>query len=61
MEFRRKTSSGLSGGLINFLIKFIILVFVFLIIIFLLDRMDLPAPYKNINKKIPNENFKIVK
>tara|TARA_B110000263_G_C15068831_1_gene400889 strand:+ start:201 stop:386 length:186 start_codon:yes stop_codon:yes gene_type:complete len=61
MEFRKKTSSRFSSGLINFLIKFIIFIFVFLIIIFLLGKVDLPAPYKNINKKVPNDNFKIVK
>ena len=30
-------------------------------IIFFLNKIDFPAPKKNIEKIIPNENFKIVK
>ena len=30
-------------------------------IIFLLNKIDFPAPKKTIEKTIPNENFKIVK
>tara|TARA_Y100000389_G_scaffold147769_1_gene146736 strand:+ start:88 stop:216 length:129 start_codon:yes stop_codon:yes gene_type:complete len=30
-------------------------------IIFLLNKIDFPAPNKEIEKIIPNENFKIVK
>ena len=29
--------------------------------IFLLNKIDFPAPKKDIDKTIPNENFKIVK
>ena len=32
-----------------------------LTIVFLLNKIDFPAPIKEIEKKIPNENFKIVK
>ena len=30
-------------------------------IVFLLNKIDFPAPEKEIQKIIPNENFKIVK
>ena len=30
-------------------------------IVFLLNKIDFPAPIKDIEKIIPNENFKIVK
>ena len=33
----------------------------FFLIIFLLNKIDFPAPKKDIEKNIPNENFKIVK
>ena len=32
-----------------------------ILIIFLLNKIDFPAPKKDIDKTIPNENFKIVK
>ena len=30
-------------------------------IVYLLNKIDFPAPIKEIEKKIPNENFKVVK
>ena len=44
-----------------FSIILVLLLFVFFLIIFLLNKIDFPAPKKNIDKIIPNENFKIVK
>ena len=32
-----------------------------IVVVFLLNRIDFPAPKKEIEKIIPNENFKIVK
>ena len=59
MQITRNTSSGKSAlGLILKLGLFLIL---FLGVIFLLSKIDFPAPKKEIEKIIPNENFKIVK
>ena len=59
MQFTRKTSYRKS--IIGVLIKIILIAFVFIGIIFLLNKLDFPAPKKVIEKIIPNENFKIVK
>ena len=59
MQFIKKTSS--SRSIIGIAIKlFLASVFIF-IVIFLLNKIDFPAPKKEIEKIIPNENFKIVK
>ncbi len=61
MQFEKKTRIGSTKGIIGILIK-IILVFLLLgISIILIDRINFPSPIKKIEKKIPNENFKIVK
>ena len=59
MQFIKKTSS--SRNIINFTIKIIIGVFLIIGIVFLLNKIDFPVPKKEIEKTIPNENFKIVK
>ena len=59
MQFIRKTSS--SASLMKLIIKLIIFVFIILGFVFLLNKIDFPAPNKEIEKVIPNENFKIVK
>ncbi len=59
MQFTRKTS--LSKSMIGLLIKLILILSMFIGIIFLLNKIDFPAPKKTIEKIIPNENFKIVK
>ena len=59
MQFIKKTSSRTS--IIGILIKSSIFLVVILLIVFLLNRIDFPAPKKEIEKIIPNENFKIVK
>ena len=57
MQFIKKTSSRTS--IVSLFIKmFLILLFG---AIFLLSKVDFPAPKKEIEKIIPNENFKIVK
>ena len=61
MQFHRKTSNSLSSALIRLLIKAIIILAVISIIIFILDNIDLPEPNKILQKKIPNEQFKVVK
>ncbi len=59
MQFTRKTSY--SKSIIGLLIKLFLITIVFIGIIFLLNKLDFPAPKKAIEKIIPNENFKIVK
>ena len=59
MQFVKKTSSRKS--LIGFLLKLSVAFIIILGAIFLLSKIDFPAPKKEIEKIIPNENFKIVK
>ena len=59
MQIIKKTSS--SRNIINFTIKIIIGVFLIIGVVFLLNKIDFPVPKKEIEKTIPNENFKIVK
>ena len=59
MQFTRKTSY--SKSIIGLLIKLFVIGIVFIGIVFLLSKLDFPAPKKLIEKIIPNENFKIVK
>ena len=51
----------MSNGLISLLIKLAIIIFLFSVIIIVLNRIALPVPSKNLQKKIPNEQFKVVK
>ena len=59
MQFTRKTSS--SNKAIGLIIKLALVSVLLLGAIFLLSKIDFPAPKKEIEKIIPNENFKIVK
>tara|TARA_B100000989_G_C19148006_1_gene306182 strand:+ start:22 stop:201 length:180 start_codon:yes stop_codon:yes gene_type:complete len=59
MQFIKKTSSGRS--IIRITTKFALVSIVIISIIFLLNKIDFPAPKKEIEKIISNENFKIVK
>ena len=61
MQFHRKTSNRMSNGLINLLIKLTIIIFLISVVIIVIDRIALPAPSKSLQKKIPNEQFKVVK
>ena len=59
MQFIKKTSSR--TNILGIIVK-VTLAFVFaLVIVFLLNKIDFPAPIKEIEKIIPNENFKVVK
>ena len=60
MQFIKNTSSG-KASIIGLVIKSIIGLGVILGIIFFLSTIDFPTPKKEIEKIIPNENFKIVK
>ena len=59
MQFIKKTSSR--TGIIGLTIKFALVLVIILGVIFLLNKIDFPAPKKEIEKIIPNENFKIIK
>ena len=60
MQFNKNSSSG-KINFMGLLIKFILGLIVILGLVFALNRIDFPAPKKEIEKIIPNENFKIVK
>ena len=60
MQFNKNTSSS-KTNIIGLIIKSIIGLVVVLGLVFLINKIDFPAPKKEIEKIIPNENFKIVK
>jgi hypothetical protein len=59
MQFIKKTSS--STSFFKLIIKLALVSIIIFVAVFLLNKIDFPAPIKEIEKKIPNENFKIVK
>ena len=59
MQFIKKTSSR--TNILGLIIRLCLAIVVILGIIFLLNKIDFPAPKKEIQKIIPIENFKIVK
>ena len=59
MQFIKKTSSR--TNIIRLAFKLFLFLIVILGVVFVLDKIDFPAPNKKIEKIIPNENFKIVK
>ena len=60
MQFTKNTSSG-KASITGIVIKLALALILVLGIVFFLNSLDLPAPKKEIEKIIPNENFKIVK
>ena len=60
MQFNKNTSSG-KTHIIGLIVRSIIGLVVILGLGFLINKIDFPAPKKEIEKIIPNENFKIVK
>ena len=60
MQFNKNTSSG-KTSIIGLTIKSMIGLVVILGLAFLINKIDFPAPKKEIEKTISNENFKIVK
>jgi len=59
MQFIKKTSSR--DRFIKFAIKITFVLALAVLAIYLLNKIDFPTPKKEIEKIIPNENFKIVK
>ena len=60
MQFTKNTSSDKSN-LVSLIVKIGLILFVLDTIVFFINKIDFPAPKKEIDKIIPNENFKIVK
>jgi hypothetical protein len=59
MQFIKKTSSRTS--ILSIVIKSLLVLVIILGVVYLLNKIDFPAPLKEKEKIIPNENFKIVK
>ena len=60
MQFNKNTSLGRTN-IVGLVIKSIIGLVIILGLAFFINKVDFPAPKKEIEKIIPNENFKIVK
>jgi len=60
MQFTKNTSSGKSN-LVSLFVKIGIVLAVLITIVFFVSKIDFPAPKKEVDKIIPNENFKIIK
>ena len=61
MQFYRKTRKGFGRTLLKPLGKFFVYNIILMVIIFLISRLDFPAPNKIIKQKIPDEKFKVIK
>ena len=60
MQFNKNTRSG-NKSVIGLVIKLTFGLIVISGLVFFVNTIDFPAPQKEIEKFIPNENFKIVK
>ena len=60
MQFNKNTSSG-KNSIVGIIIKSLLGLAVILGLVIFLNKIEFPAPKKEIEKIIPNENFKIVK
>ena len=61
MQFQKKTTGGSFGTILKLVIKLLSLITIFFVVVVLVDKINFPSPVKQIEKKIPNENFKIIK
>ena len=59
MQFIQKTSS--TKSFIGIILKVALTLVIIFGVVFFLNKIDFPSPKKEIEKIIPNENFKIVK
>ena len=59
MQFVKKTS--LRRNILGLVFKLALVFIVIFGVIFLLNKIEYPSPNKEIEKIIPNENFKIIK
>ncbi len=61
MQFQRRSNPGSLSVIGKLLIKILLVILVLFIGIILIDRIEFPSPNKNIEKVLPNENFKVIK
>ena len=61
MQFQKKTRGGSLTSITKIFIKLVLFVSLFFILTILIDKIKFPVPSKLIEKKISNENFKIIK
>ena len=61
MQFQRRSNPGSFSVIGKLLIKILLVILVLFIGIILIDRIEFPSPNKNIEKVLPNENFKVIK
>ena len=59
MQFVKKTS--LRRNILGLIFKLALVFIVIIGVIFLLNKIEYPSPNKEMEKIIPNENFKIIK
>ena len=59
MQFTK--NSRTSKSIIGLILKIGLFSIIILFIVFFLNQIDFPSPKKNIEKIVPNENFKVVK
>ena len=61
MQFYKKTSIGSSINPLKIIIKVIVILAIIFVILVLVSKINFPSPNQLIEKKIPQENLKIVK
>ena len=61
MQFYKKTSIGSSINPLKIIIKAVVILVIVFGILVLLSKINFPSPNQLIEKKIPQENLKIVK
>ncbi len=61
MQFHKKTSIGNNINIVKLLIKIIVILLILFFLFILVDKINFPAPNKEIEKIIPNETFKVLK
>ena len=61
MQFYKKTSIGNSINPLKIIIKVVVILTIIFGILVLVSKINFPSPNQLIEKKIPQENLKIVK
>ena len=61
MQFYKKTSIGSSVNPLKIIIKVVVILAIIFGVLMLVSKINFPSPNQLIEKKIPQENLKIVK
>ena len=61
MQFYKKTSIGNSINPLKIIVKVVVILAIILGVLVLVSKINFPSPNQLIEKKIPQENLKIVK